>query len=135
MTHEPIITQQPGFDPGEKARQTMARIQSQAAELRTRMPAFDLARAMQDPRFVRLAAAGLSVEEAYLATAPALRAVYRAGVQQGCRQAAMERNQARPVENGSAPAGVVTGLDPAHLSKAQRRDIRSRVRRGEEITF
>lgn len=133
MTQEPITNQTPQTE--EKAQHILDRIQREAAALQARMPAFHLARAMQDPRFVRLAAAGLSVEEAFLATGPALQAAYHAGMQQGSRQAAMARNQARPTENGAAPAGVVTGLDPAHLSKSQRRDIRSRVRRGEEIRF
>ena len=64
-----------------------------------------------------------------------LRRVYRSGVEQGLQQAALAHNQARPPENGGAPAGIVTGFDPAHLSRQQRRDIRERVRRGESVRF
>ena len=64
-----------------------------------------------------------------------LRQAFDAGVKQGRQQAVLERNQSRPMENGAAPAGILSGLDPAHLSRAQRRDIHERVRRGEEVRF
>ena len=57
------------------------------------------------------------------------------GMRQGDRQAQSRMNRQRPVENGAAPAGVVTALDPAHLSRTQRQEIRRRVRCGESVTF
>ena len=64
-----------------------------------------------------------------------LRQTFEEGVRFGRQQAALERSQARPMENGAAPGGVVTATDPAHLSRAQRREIRDRVRRGEQVKF
>ena len=56
-------------------------------------------------------------------------------IAQGARQAAVAYNRSRPVENGAAPAGVVTALDPAGLSRQPRQEIRRMVRSGKTVTF
>lgn len=135
---EPTVPQtEPTPAARPEARALLERLQAEAAQLRQRVPGFDLAQALTEPRFLRLVQAGLSVPEAWSALKqPALlRQAFEAGVKQGRAQAAQERNQARPMENGGAPAGVVTGLDPAHLSRDQRREIHTRVRRGEQVRF
>ena len=50
---------------------------------------------------------------------------------------AVRSNTARPVENGlsSQQQNVVVKSDPRMLTKADRAEIRERVRRGEKIAF
>ena len=110
---------------------------SQAERLRQQEPGFDLGRALRNPRFARLVAAGLDAGEAYdaLRQPQLLDEAYRLGLAQGARQAAVDYNRSRPVENGAAPAGVVTALDPAGLSRQQRQEIRRMVRSGKTVTF
>ena len=110
---------------------------AQAERLRQQDPGFDLGRALRNPRFARLVAAGLDAGEAYdaLRQPQLLDEAYRLGIAQGARQAAADYNRSRPVENGAAPAGVVTALDPASLSRQQRQEIRRMVRSGKTVTF
>ena len=110
---------------------------AQAETLRQQAPEFDLGRALRNPRFARLVAAGLDAGEAYdaLRQPQLLDEAYRLGLAQGARQAAADYNRSRPVENGAAPAGVVTALDPAGLSRQQRQEIRRMVRSGKTVTF
>lgn len=119
------------------AQALLQRLMSQAERLRQQEPGFDLGRALRNPRFARLVAAGLDAGEAYdaLRQPQLLDEAYRLGLAQGARQAAVDYNRSRPVENGAAPAGVVTALDPAGLSRQQRQEIRRMVRSGKTVTF
>lgn len=119
------------------AQALLQRLMSQAERLRQQEPGFDLGRALRNPRFARLVAAGLDAGEAYdaLRQPQLLDEAYRLGMMQGARQAAVDYNRSRPVENGAAPAGVVTALDPAGLSRQQRQEIRRMVRSGKTVTF
>lgn len=119
------------------AQALLQRLISQAERLRQQEPGFDLGRALRNPRFARLVAAGLDAGEAYdaLRQPQLLDEAYRLGLAQGARQAAVDYNRSRPVENGAAPAGVVTALDPAGLSRQQRQEIRRMVRSGKTVTF
>ena len=119
------------------AQALLQRLMSQAARLRQQEPGFDLGRALRNPRFARLVAAGLDAGEAYdaLRQPQLLDEAYRLGLAQGARQAAADYNRSRPVENGAATAGVVTALDPASLSRQQRQEIRRMVRSGKTVTF
>lgn len=119
------------------AQALLQRLMSQAERLRQQEPGFDLGRALHNPRFARLVAAGLDAGEAYdaLRQPQLLDEAYRLGLAQGARQAAVDYNRSRPVENGAAPAGVVTALDPAGLSRQQRQEIRRMVRSGKTVTF
>ena len=119
------------------AQALLQRLMSQAERLRQQEPGFDLGRALRNPRFARLVAAGLDAGEAYdaLRQPQLLDEAYRLGMMQGARQAAADYNRSRPVENGAAPAGVVTALDPAGLSRQQRQEIRRMVRSGKTVTF
>ena len=119
------------------AQALLQRLMAQAARLRQQEPGFDLGRALRNPRFARLVAAGLDAGEAYdaLRQPQLLDEAYRLGIAQGARQAAADYNRSRPVENGAAPAGVVTALDPASLSRQQRQEIRRMVRSGKTVTF
>ena len=119
------------------AQALLQRLMSQAERLRQQEPGFDLGRALRNPRFARLVAAGLDAGEAYdaLRQPQLLDEAYRLDLAQGARQAAVDYNRSRPVENGAAPAGVVTALDPAGLSRQQRQEIRRMVRSGKTVTF
>ena len=119
------------------AQALLQRLMSQAERLRQQEPGFDLGRALRNPRFARLVAAGLDAGEAYdaLRQPQLLDEAYRLGLAQGARQAAVDYNRSRPVENGAAPAGVVTALDPAGLSRQQRQETRRMVRSGKTVTF
>lgn len=119
------------------AQALLQRLMAQAERLRQQDPGFDLGRALRNPRFARLVAAGLDAGEAYdaLRQPQLLDEAYRLGMMQGARQAAVDYNRSRPVENGAAPAGVVTALDPASLSRQQRQEIRRMVRSGKTVTF
>lgn len=119
------------------AQALLQRLMAQAERLRQQAPEFDLGRALRNPRFARLVAAGLDAGEAYdaLRQPQLLDEAYRLGLAQGARQAAADYNRSRPVENGAAPAGVVTALDPAGLSRQQRQEIRRMVRSGKTVTF
>ena len=119
------------------AQALLQRLMVQAERLRQQAPEFDLGRALRNPRFARLVAAGLDAGEAYdaLRQPQLLDEAYRLGMMQGARQAAVDYNRSRPVENGAAPAGVVTALDPAGLSRQQRQEIRRMVRSGKTVTF
>ena len=119
------------------AQALLQRLMSQAERLRQQEPGFDLGRALRNPRFARLVAAGLDAGEAYdaLRQPQLLDEAYRLGLAQGARQAAVDYTRSRPVENGAAPAGVVTALDPAGLSRQQRQEIRRMVRSGKTVTF
>ena len=119
------------------AQALLQRLMAQAERLRQQAPGFDLGRALRNPRFARLVAAGLDAGEAYdaLRQPQLLDEAYRLGMMQGARQAAVDYNRSRPVENGAAPAGVVTALDPAGLSRRQRQEIRRMVRSGKTVTF
>lgn len=119
------------------AQALLQRLMSQAERLRQQEPGFDLGRALRNPRFARLVAAGLDAGEAYdaLRQPQLLDEAYRLGLAQGARQAPVDYNRSRPVENGAAPAGVVTALDPAGLSRQQRQEIRRMVRSGKTVTF
>ena len=123
--------------PSPAAQALLQRLMAQAERLRQQAPEFDLGRALRNPRFARLVAAGLDAGEAYdaLRQPQLLDEAYRLGLAQGARQAAVDYNRSRPVENGAAPAGVVTALDPAGLSRQQRQEIRRMVRSGKTVTF
>lgn len=115
----------------------MQRLLRQSAQMQQYDPAFDLGRALQNPRFARLVAAGLDVPEACRTMRqPALVCqAYQFGLAQGKSQAQAAHNRSRPIENGTSPAGVVTALDPAGLSRQQRQEIRRMVRSGKTVTF
>ena len=102
-------------------------LMSRAEAVRTRYPDFDLDRELEDPAFARLLNSGVDPATAYEVvhheelTAPAVR---------------LAENAARPQENGlSAAPAAVTKPDPRQLTRAERRALRRRAARGEEIVW
>ena len=124
-------------------RQHFDALAKQADEARQLYPALDLMQEMQNPMFARLTAPGVGVD-----VRTAYEVVHRDEMRGAEMQYAVQRsaermanavrsNTARPVENGlsSQQQNVVVKSDPRMLTKADRAEIRERVRRGEKIAF
>lgn len=135
------------FRKENEEREAFANIARQGAELQKIVPGFDVAAEMQsNPQFARMImppsmrGAGLSVEEAYFAThhqemmASAMQATQMRTQQQVVNAI---RSGSRPIENGmnSSAGGAAPGMNPAGLSPEERRAIKERARRGEQIGF
>ncbi len=114
---------------------------TQGEELKKTFPDFDLKKELANPVFRRLTApnSGLSVADAYYAVHHA--EIAPRAVQAGIRHAttqisqSLAANAGRPVEGAmqgsSGPANV--SIDPRNLTRAQREEIKARVRKGEKI--
>lgn len=105
-------------------RELMAR----ADAVRGRYPDFDLDRELEDPGFARLLNSGVDPMTAY-------EVVHHRELRS--REERLAENAARPQENGLAVASVaaVTRPDPKTLTRAERRALRRRAARGEEIVW
>lgn len=137
--HRGISEQEPErlleADPG-----AFARVEMEARQAKRKYPALDLNREMQNPKFGILVARGVPVEAAYALThgqellgSAMAYAVRRAKEDLA---AGMQASAARPTETGlGAQSAAVGGLDPARLTKAQRKAVREKVARGERVTF
>ena len=122
-------------DPG-----AFARVEREARQAKRKYPSLDLNREMQDPRFGMLVARGVPVEAAYaLAHGQELLGSAMAYAVRRAKEdlaAGMQASAARPTETGlGAQSAAVGGLDPARLTKAQRKAVREKVARGERVTF
>ena len=101
-------------------------LRSGAESLRQTYPDFDLDRELEDPTFARLLQAGVD-----------LRTAYEVVRREDLRQARRAARAARPEENGlgRAPAGAPCRPDPRALTPQERRQLRRRAARGEEIVW
>ena len=98
-----------------------------ADALRRDYPDFDLERELSNREFARLLENGVEPRTAY-------EVVHREEL--SGRAARLAENAARPLENGlgTAPAAI-TKPDPRQLTRAERRALRRRAARGEEIVW
>ena len=114
---------------------SLARSCAQTAKM---YPAFNLKEEMQNPRFLRLIDAGLSVRESYevLHRDTLLQQAVQIASEQTRQQIyqSLAAKRTRAEENGASPA-LVTKRDPAAMSRLQREQIAKRVMRGEKVTF
>lgn len=122
-------------DPG-----AFARVEREARQAKRKYPSLDLNQEMQDPKFGMLVARGVPVEAAYaLAHGQELLGSAMAYAVRRAKEdlaAGMQASAARPTETGlGTHAAAVGGLDPAHMTKAQRKAVREKVARGERVTF
>lgn len=105
--------------------------------LRRQYPEFNLARELDNPTFAALAGQpGMALETAYCAVHH--RELERRAAEDTARQISrsIQANKLRPEENGASPwPGTTLRLNPGHLTKAQRAEIRRRVETGERIRF
>ena len=99
-----------------------------AEAVRTRYPDFDLDRELENPQFARLLNSGVEPRTAY-------EVVHHEELTG--RAARLAENAARPQENGlgSGSLAAVTKPDPRSLTRQERRALRRRAARGEEIVW
>lgn len=127
----------------QKVQQHFQGLEQQAEALRKQFPGFDLRKELQNPAFARMCSpnSGISVEDAYYA-------VHRKDIQNAQAQViasgvasqmsnAIKANSMRPNESGAGKAPSVTHFDYRKASKAERNDLKKRIRsaaaRGEKI--
>lgn len=127
----------------QRIQQHFAKLEQQAQALKQQFPGFDLRKEMQNPVFSRMVSpdSGLTVEDAYYA-------VHRKDIQNAQAQViasgvanqmsnAIKANSMRPNESGAGKAPSVTHFDYRKASKAERNDLKKRIRsaaaRGEKI--
>lgn len=103
-------------------------LRAQAEALRAKRPDFDLERELENPDFARLLENGVDPETAF-------EVVHRR--EQADREARLAQNAARPLENGlgNGSLAAVTKPDPRSLTRAERKLLRRRAARGEEIVW
>lgn len=120
--------------------ETIAR---QAEEAKKLYPALDLGAEMQNPTFARLTSPGVGVD-VRTAYEVVHRDEMRGAEMQYAAQKSAERmanairsNSMRPQENGlqSSQSAATVKTDPKTLTKADREEIKRRVRLGEKIIF
>ena len=100
---------------------------AQAQALRLRRPDFDLDRELEDPGFARLVNNGVDL-------ATAFEVVHHRERQE--QAASLARNASRPQENGlGCGSAAVSRPDPKALTRAERKLLRRRAARGEEIIW
>lgn len=114
-------------------------LERQGEAMKAKFPGFDLRKELQNPVFARMTApdSGLTVEDAYYA-------VHRAEIQsaqakvvadQTAKQMAnsIRSNAARPDESGSRQGSSTVSFDYSKASRAQREELKRRIRSGERI--
>lgn len=102
-------------------------LQFRAEALKREYPEFDLERELENPTFARLLNNGIEPKIAF-------EVVHHA--ERNRRQERLEQNAARPVENGlGGGSAAVSKTDPRNLTRAERRALRRRAARGEEIIW
>ena len=135
-----------------QAEQEYANLLQQAAALKAVNPAFDLDAEMANPAFGRMVlqppmGSGIPLESAYYAIhhkeieaaqrQPHMQVTQYAVAQTQQKVAnAIAAGQRRPSENGATGASpAINKADPRSLTRADREEIRRRVRNGERIVF
>ena len=125
----------------------LSKLHQQGEALKAKYPNFDLmAELNNNPRFAAMTAPGslLSVEDAYFITHrdEIMQSTMQSAVQTASQKlsASMQRNAARPVENGTSSQAASTGsMDYRSMSRAQQKaftkNVRERLQRGEKVRF
>jgi hypothetical protein len=128
----------------EESRRAWQQLVQDGEQLKQLYPGFDLEAELSNPQFGKLLA-GLQASGFDGALRTAYESVHRDEIMSGVLQHAVQKTkqqvsnsiqagQRRPAEAGAA-AAVQTHIDPANLSKEQRKELRERVMRGEIIRF
>lgn len=124
----------------QRVSQIQAQWETQAAQLKTQYPDFELQEVLANEQVADLMRRGVSLPDAYRA------AYFDHIMQQATAQTAQKVEQgvaariqqraSRPGENGTRPGGAVTThVDVASMSRRQLEDLERRARRGEKITL
>lgn len=154
MREEKLARQQKAINDQREAERREAQMRNQyqqltmqAVKMMADIPDFDLDRELENPTFARMVMTGTPVENAYYAVHHREIMQARESQQRQATYAAVQQAQQmtanaiasgtrRPTENGAsgaAPAQHIT--DPSQLTRAQRLDIRRRVKAGERIIW
>lgn len=124
----------------EKADAIYSRWMQEAEQTKQVYPNFDLRAESQNPQFMQLLQSNVPLRTAY-------EVVHKDDIISGAMQFtaktiagkvanSVAAGQQRPVEGGLSKQGAFqAGIDPAHMSKAQRLECAQRAARGERITF
>ena len=111
------------------ARQRLASLHAESERLKASFPDFDLAKAMEDRRFVLLTApdTGLSAEDAYFALhrQEIGRDITRKSMEAASR--AVRAGSLRPIENAASQSASRMDADPRSLTREQREALRKRI--------
>ena len=118
----------------ETARKRLMEIMDEAEEAKKLYPSLNLDREFENPVFRRLMVSGVPVVSAYELIHRDEVNLMLVAVKQAEKRisAAIQSGAARPNENGASSA-LQTETDPRRLSKADRKDIKDRVTRGERV--
>lgn len=113
----------------------------QGEKLKQTFPSFDLQAEIQNPEFVRLTSPGVGID-----VATAYQVIHRDEIMPAAMQYAVQKTQQqaaaavaanarRPVENGVGGGSGVADVrdDPRKWTRADREEVRRRVRNGEKI--
>ena len=127
----------------ERLRSHLVKLREQEAELKQEFPDFDLmAEVQSNPAFARMTGpdGGLTVRQAYMAL-HGDELMYRRSqaIEERTKQnmsRAIQAGAMRPQENGmTGTGGGLQNIDPAHMTREQRLEIRRRVKAGDRIAF
>ena len=116
-----------------------ARMAAQEAEVKASYPEFDYDKEIADPTYRKLLQAGFSMKNAY-------ESVHAAQIHERIRAEALREatdkvtasvaaGAQRPTEGGVTNPSAQVITDPDSLTKAQRAEIKKRVKRGEKIIW
>ena len=142
--HDQMLAREQQSQEQEMFRQHIAKLAQQGEELKKTFPNFDFRTEMQNDTFRRLTSpeVGLSVADAYFAIhrnelTPQLLGygMQRAQMQMG---QTLQAQQARPTEGAMRNQGQAAAdvrINPKTMTRAERAEIKRRVRMGEKVSF
>ena len=131
------IAQEKAAEQDNKLRETFARLQGEAAELKKKYPGFDFGKELENPQFAFMLqpGSGLNLEQAYFAIhrneiLEAERKSYEARV-----SATLQANRARPRETAKTQTATSTtnAIDWSKASREQREALKKRILSGERV--
>lgn len=142
--HDEMVAREQQSQEQEFFRQHIAKLAQQGEELKQMFPNFDFRREMENETFRRLTSpeVGISVADAYFAIhrnelTPQLMGygMQRAQMQMG---QTLQAQQARPTEGAMRNQGQAAAdvrINPKTMTRAERAEIKRRVRMGERVSF
>ena len=142
--HDEMVAREQQNQEQEYFRQHIAKLAQQGEELKQMFPNFDFRREMENETFRRLTSpeVGISVADAYFAIhrnelTPQLMGygMQRAQMQMG---QTLQAQQARPAEGAMRNQGQAAAdvrINPKTMTRAERAEIKRRVRMGERVSF
>lgn len=101
-------------------------IRRQAETLKAEHPEFDLNRELEDPGFAGLLRSGVDLRVAW-------EAVHHAELARS--RESRSASEAQPMENALQSQAAILRADPRKLTRQERRQLRRRAARGEEIVW